>query len=182
MRAGILDVSMKRAQNFTMDWQKLEYTALINALSAVKIPLLAACTPRVIELSDNKTEVKVRLDWRTQNHLGVMYFGALAMGAELSIALKAIEKIRVSKKPIDFIFKDFKCEFLKRADGHVHFVCEQADQVAALVKKTGDSGDRFSETFEGYAYVPENGTEPVMKYWLTLSMKKRSRRTPSSDV
>lgn len=165
-----------------MSRQTLEYTALINALSAVKIPLLAACTPRVIELSAKKTVVKVRLDWRTQNHLGVMYFGALAMGAELSIALKAIEQIRVSKKPIDFIFKDFRCDFLKRADGHVHFVCEQADRVAAMVKKSVDSDERFSETFEGYAFVPENGAEPVMKYSLTLSMKKRSRGTRSSSA
>ncbi len=165
-----------------MNLQNLEYTALINGLSAVKIPLLAACTPRVIEMSPTKSVVRVRLDWRTQNHLGVMYFGALAMGAELSVALKAIEQIRVSKKRIDFIFKDFRAEFLKRADGHVHFVCEQAAGVEAMVKKAVDSDERFSETFEGYAFVPKEGPEPVMKYWLTLSMKKRSRGTRSSGA
>lgn len=165
-----------------MSKHTLEYTALINALSIVKVPLLAACTPQVVELSDQKTAIKVRLDWRTQNHLGVMYFGALAMGAELSIALKAIEQIRISKKQIDFIFKDFRAEFLKRADGHVHFVCEQADKVSAMVQKSLGSDDRLSETFEGYAFVPESGTEPVMKYWLTLSMKKRTRGTRSSNA
>lgn len=162
--------------------KNLEYTALVNALSVAKVPLLAACTPQVVELSDQRAVVKVRLDWRTQNHLGVMYFGALAMGAELSIALKAIEQIRVCKKNIDFIFKDFKAEFLKRADGHVHFVCDKAAKVEAMVKKCIDSDERFSETFEGYAYVPESGDEPVMKYWLTLSMKKRSRGTLPSNA
>ena len=36
-----------------------------------------------------------------------MYFGALAMGAEAAIAIKAIEAIRESKQKVDFIFKDF---------------------------------------------------------------------------
>ena len=71
-------------------------TALINAFCAVKIPLLAFVTPRVVELTDSKTVVRIRLGMRTRNHLGVMYFGALGMGAELSIALKALEAISES--------------------------------------------------------------------------------------
>ena len=42
-----------------------------------------------------------------------MYFGALAMGAELSIALNVVQELYHSSKKIDFIFKDFQCEFLK---------------------------------------------------------------------
>ena len=93
----------------------LKLSALINLYSAVNIPLLSAITPRVMELSDGRSMVRVRLDRRTRNHLNVMYFGALAMGAELSVALKAITAIQKSGKKIDFIFKDFQAEFLKRA-------------------------------------------------------------------
>lgn len=155
--------------------QELEYTALINGLSLVKLPLLAACTPRIVEMSAQRTVVRVRLDWRTQNHLGVMYFGALAMGAELSVALKCIQAIRESKRKIDFLFKDFKADFLKRADGHVHFICEQAAEVTDLVQQAIRSGERCNGTFEGYAIVPEHGTEPVMTYSLTLTVKDRSK-------
>lgn len=159
-----------------MNYENLKMTALINAYSIFKIPLLGFITPRVIELGDTRTAVKVRLDVRTRNHLGVMYFGALAMGAELSIALKALQAISASGKRIDFIFKDFQAEFLKRADGHVHFVCEEADQVAALIQKAAVDPERHSQTFSGYAVVPSQSMEPVMKYKLTLSVKNRSKK------
>jgi len=159
-----------------MDFEKLKLTAMVNAFSAIKIPLLAFITPNIIELDDKRSVVRVRLDLRTRNHLKVMYFGALAMGAELSIAAKAVQAISQSGKRIDFLFKDFKAEFLKRADGHTHFVCDEANKVEALVHKTAASSDRQEQTFKGYAYVPSNSEEPVMKYQLTLSMKKRDKK------
>ncbi len=157
-----------------VDFANLKLTALINAYSAVNIPLLAMITPRVLELTENRSVVRVRLDRRTRNHLGVMYFGALAMGAELSIALKAIDAINKSGKRIDFIFKDFSVEFLKRADGHTHFVCEEAAAVDQLIQRACSSAERFDKTFNGYAFVPTASPDPVAKYTLTLSVKNRS--------
>lgn len=150
-------------------------TALINAYSTLKIPLLAFITPQVLEMEENRSVVKVRLDLRTRNHLGVMYFGALAMGAELSVALKALQTIGSSGKKIDFIFKDFQADFLKRADGHVHFVCDQGTKVAKLVHQAAADTERHTGSFTGYAFVPSKSEEPVMKYKITLSVKQRSR-------
>jgi acyl-coenzyme A thioesterase PaaI-like protein len=73
----------------------LKMTFMVNALSIFKIPLLAFITPRIVEMSDDRVVVRVRLDRRTQNHLGVMYFGALAMGAELSVATRALQRFSV---------------------------------------------------------------------------------------
>lgn len=151
-------------------------TALVNGLSALKIPLLAFCTPNIKEITDTRTAVKVRLDWRTGNHLGVMYFGALAMGAELSIALKAIQKIEESKKRIDFIFKDFNAQFKKRADGHVLFICDEADKVADLIARAVLTEDRLEGTYHGRAVLEEKPEEVVMEYTLTLSVKNRSKK------
>ncbi len=157
-------------------FEKLKVTAIINAYCLVNIPLLAFVTPRVIELDDNRAVARIRLDRRTRNHLGVMYFGALAMGAELSIALKCLEAIYRSGQKIDFIFKDFQCDFLKRADGHVHFVCEQAAKVQDLINRASATSDRLHETFEGFAFIPGNDPpEPVMKYKLTLSVRNRRK-------
>lgn len=152
-------------------------TALINAYSALRIPLLAFVTPQVVELGETRSMVRIRLDLRSRNHLGVMYFGALAMGAELSVALKALKAISDSRKKIDFIFKDFQCEFLKRADGHTHFVCDQAPAVAALIGSASADFERHTKTFEGFAFVPSKGgeSEPVMKYKVTLSVKQRKK-------
>lgn len=158
-----------------MNFETAKMTALVNGYSLFRIPLLAFVTPRILELGESRTVVKVRLDLRTRNHLGVMYFGALAMGAELSIALKALQTISSSGKKIDFIFKDFQADFLKRADGHVHFICAEADKVAALIHQASADFERHNQTFSGIAVVPSRSeTEPVMKYNLTLSVKQRS--------
>ena len=151
----------------------LKMTMFVNALSLFKIPLLAFVTPRILELSDERVVVKVRLDRRSRNHLGAMYFGALAMGAELSVATRALQAISDSKKKIDFIFKDFQCEFLKRADAHVHFVCADAAKIVKLIETAVNDPERHGEVFEGYAFCPSRSEEPIMKYRLTLSVKRR---------
>ena len=148
---------------------------ILKAYGLFKIPLIAFVGPKVIELTDKKSVVKIGLGYRTSNHLNVMYFGALAIGAELSIAIKAVECIQQSGKRIDFLFKDFKCEFLKRADGDVHFICDEADKVAALIEKSLSNPERLEEKYIGYAVVPSSGNEPVIKYELTLSVKNRSK-------
>lgn len=103
-----------------------------------------------------------------------MYFGALAMGAEAAVAIRAIHTIQHSKRKVDFIFKDFQADFLKRAEGDVTFTCEQGPQVQALVEKCIQSGQRESETFESYALVPsKNPTEKVATFKVTLSVKLR---------
>ncbi len=86
---------LKKLQSYLpgVNFENLKLTALINAYSALQIPLLGFITPKVFRLNEERSEVRVRLDRRTRNHLKVMYFGALAMGAELSIALKAIQTI-----------------------------------------------------------------------------------------
>lgn len=172
---------MKLDANTMMKSPRL-MTAFINGLSLLKIPLLAFCTPRVIVLDHERSEVRIGLGWRTRNHLGVMYFGALAMGAELSIALKAVEEIQRSGMRIDFLFQDFKADFRRRADGDVNFICLEAAQVAALVEKAKNSDERHAAHFKGAAYVVGKPDEPVMTYELTLTMKRRVKKPKNTEV
>lgn len=142
--------------------------------TGIKLPLIAFVAPRIIELGDNKCIIKIPLGFKTRNHLNVMYFGALAIGAELSIALKAVEQIYKGRHRIDFIFKNFKVDFLKRADGHVHFIFEEASQVSEMILSSSKSAERIEKTFNAYAIVPSKGTDPIAKFQLTLSIKNRA--------
>ncbi len=109
-----------------------------------------------------------------------MYFGALGIGAELSIAAAAVVAISESKQKIDFIFKDFSAQYLKRGDGHVHFICEEVAVVKSLIEEAKNSSERLERKLKGYAVVPStNPTEPIMHYELTLSVKNRSKSKES---
>jgi hypothetical protein len=104
-----------------------------------------------------------------------MYFGALCMGAELSIAFKAVEIIQRRKLKVDFVFKDFQAEFLKRPEGDVHFVCEEGLEVEKLIDKCLETKQRQNQSFLAFAIVPaKDPNEKVAQFKLQLSVKLRS--------
>src|SRR5437868_3259942 len=91
------------------------HTLKIRALGAFQIPLLLFVAPSVVALEDSRCEVKIPLGWRTKNHLGGMYFGVLAAGADLAGGIIAWHVIEKTDPSIKLIFKDFHADFLKRS-------------------------------------------------------------------
>jgi acyl-coenzyme A thioesterase PaaI-like protein len=142
-----------------------------------KIPLIGFVGPKVLEANDKRTVLKVPLNLRTKNHLGVMYFGALAVGSELCIAMLAVKKIEESGERIDFLFKDYKANFIKRAEGDVHFICEEAHVVVEQIEAAKHTEERINRTMKAYAIVPKvSETERVAEFELTLSVKRRVKK------
>lgn len=155
--------------------QTLIDTLKIRGFSLLNIPMLFIAGPRVVKLNDNECEVMIPLNYLTKNHVNSMYFGVLAMGADLGCGLMATEAIRKSGKKVVLIFKDFKAEFLKRAESDVHFICKQGKQVNALVKKAISTGERQNQVFEVIATTPKKtGKEIIAKFALTLSLKLKA--------
>lgn len=151
---------------------KTKYHYLVKLLSFFKVPLLFATSPRVVEFTDEVATVYLPLKRKNKNHVGSMYFGALAMGAELSVALMAIKGTNESKHKVSFIFKDFNAQFLQRADRGVYFTCVEAADAMALVKAAEESTERVEKTIKGYGYTDVKTKEPIFTYTLTLSLKR----------
>lgn len=142
-----------------------------------KIPLIGFVGPKVLEANNQRTVLKVPLNFRTKNHLGAMYFGALAVGSELCIAMLAVKQIQESGERIDFLFKDYKANFLKRAEGDVHFICEEAQVVVDQINEAKTSEERINRTMKAYAIVPSvSQAERVAEFELTLSVKRRVKK------
>lgn len=149
-------------------------TLLLRAFGWMKIPVLGFCSPSVVELDDERCVVKVPLNWRTRNHLGSMYFGVLAVGADCAGGLLAMRLIKAQGSRVSLVFKDFKAEFLKRPEGPVHFTSTEGKGVAELVQRALVSGERENMTVHVVATVPNlSGDEPVARFELTLSLKRR---------
>lgn len=150
-------------------------TLYVRYFGFTKIPLLFFVRPSVLELTNDKVVVKIPLRRRTKNHLNSMYFGALAIGADVSGGLIAMNLIRESKQPVSLIFKSLAAEFLKRAEGDVYFTCAEGSKIADLVNAALNSDDRVETPIEVIATVPDLlGGEPVAKFTLVLSLKKKS--------
>jgi hypothetical protein len=158
------------------NFEHLKMTAILRGYGVLLNPLVAIVSPTVVEFGEKRTVIKVPLNYLTRNHLGTMYFGAINIGAELSIAAVAFLKIKESGLPVDFIFKDFSAKYLKRAEGDVHFIFEQNNVVAEQLSVAGASDERVNRTLTAYAIVPsQNKDEVIAEFVLTLSMRRRNK-------
>ena len=149
-------------------------TRALRAFAFAKIRLISYVRPRVVDLTDERCEIVVPLSWRTRNHLKSMYFGALCTGADAAAALIGLRASRRAGGRIAVVFKDMQAEFLKRAEDDVHFVVEQGRDIVALIEKADASGERENLPVRVVATVPDLlGSEPVARFTLTLSVKRR---------
>jgi len=146
----------------------------ILRLLKLKIPVLWFLGPRIVRVDQEVAEIRIPLTWRTRNHLRVMYVGALCAGADLAAGMGAARHIFGVGERIDLLFKDLHAEFLKRADGDVHFRSSQGARVAEAVALTRRTGERVTIPVEVVATVPARyGEEPVARFTMGLTMKRR---------
>lgn len=150
-------------------------TALLRAFGMFKIPLLFFCSPKVMQLNDKICVIKIPLSFRTKNHLGSMYFGALACGADCAGGLSAMKQIILSEAPINLVFKDFKATFHKRPHEDVYFTCNQGEEISELIKKVLETRERQNMTVKIIASAPiQFPHDPVAEFELTLSLKLKA--------
>ena len=138
-----------------------------------RIPSIFFCRPKVVRISDTRLEVKIKFNRRTKNHLNSMYFGVLSVGADVTGGFLAMKFIRESQSEIALIFKDFHADFLKRAEGDVHFICEDGSAIQKLIEVAEETGERQNLPLNITATVPTISHEPVATFILTLSIKKK---------
>ncbi len=151
---------------------KYRDTIFVRMISFMKIPMLYFVSPTVTEISDAHCVIKIPFLKRNRNHLNSMYFAVLAAGADCAGGLIAMKAIYQSGKDVALIFKDFKADFLKRAEGDTYFHCNEGAEVLALVQKAIETGTRVEMPVNIVAKVPsKTGDEPVAKFVVTLSLK-----------
>lgn len=151
----------------------LKATLVMRAFGFFRVPLLYAVRPSVVRLDSEACLVRIPLKRFTKNHLGSMYFGSLAIGADCVVGLLALHLVQEKGGEVLLAFKDFKAEFLKRPEGHVVFHCEEGRAMGEFVDKVLASSERHNQTFPAFAVV-EGSKEPVARFELTLSLKRQS--------
>ena len=150
-------------------------TAMVRLWSLQNVFFLWLASPKILELTDERCVVRVPLNWRTRRRdIHAMYLGTLCMGADVAAGLIAFKLVREKKLRVNFLFKDMKAEFLKRAEGPVHFTNNEGRMIQELLQRALDTGERQEATVPVIATVPSKfGDEPVARFALTLSLKKK---------
>jgi acyl-coenzyme A thioesterase PaaI-like protein len=146
----------------TMRW-------LLFMLSVVKIPLIGFVRPKLLSLNDKQVEVLIKRRRRTKNHLNSLYFGALAVGADVAGGIHAFYFAKKYGKQISFAFKSMDAQFLKRAESHTTFVCESGEIIEKAVLKSIENQERINEKVTVTAYNTKS--EAVATFVMEISIK-----------
>ncbi len=150
-------------------------TLAVRLWSLQNVFLLWFVKPSVLEINERGCVIRIPLTWRTRRRdIHAMYLGVLCMGADVASGLPAFDLVRRKKVRVSFIFKDIRAEFLKRAEGDVHFTNTDGPLIQGLIDRALASGEREEATVRVIATVPKKlGDEPVAKFELTLSIKRK---------
>ncbi|WP_174269576.1 DUF4442 domain-containing protein [Vibrio ichthyoenteri] len=140
-----------------------------------KVPLIWYCRPKIIHLDQNKVEVVIPLKKRNKNHLNSMYFGVLAVGADVAGGFMAMSKSQARGERISLAFKAVQAEFIKRPEADVVFTCQDGALIDEMLEQAIVSGERINRPVTITATCPTlHGDEPMAIFQLTLSIKKSS--------
>ena len=138
-------------------------------LGLVKIPIIGFVRPKLISINKDEIVVSISFRRRTKNHLNSMYFGALAVGADVAAGILAFYHSEIHKKNISLAFKGMNAQFLKRAESTIRFVCSEGKIVENMVMKSISSGERQNESVTVYAVNEQN--ENVAIFEMIVSLK-----------
>ena len=137
-----------------------------------KVPLIGHLKPRLIKLTDQEIVIKLKLNRRSKNHLNSMYFGALAIGADLAGGLHGFYHAEQANVKLSLAFKSFQAQFLRRPESDVFFICTMGDTVREMIIESQKTGERINKPLNVSAYIqyPQQ-PEEVARFILELSLK-----------
>ena len=154
--------------------ERFKYNFYLWYFGLTQVRLIHYCRPKIVDVNAEGVTLFMPLDRRTRNHVRSMYIGAMVVGVDMVTGFTALLKIRESKRNVILIFKDLKANFLKRAEGDIHYICSEGKAIAAAVEETIRTGDRVNLPVPVIATVPDKfGDEPVAEFIITLSMKEK---------
>ncbi len=138
-------------------------------LGLLKIPMIGFVRPRLLTLSETDVEVKIRLKRRSKNHLNSMYFGALAVGADIAAGIQAFYFSELMGKPVSLAFKGIHGEFLMRAESDIVFKSSQGSLVKSAMENSLKNGERINQPIEVIALNDQE--EVVATFEMILSVR-----------
>ncbi|UTW62362.1 DUF4442 domain-containing protein [bacterium SCSIO 12741] len=137
-----------------------------------KIRLIAICRPKIVYLDDDRITIRIRKNFWTTNHLGSMYLGALAIGADLASGFQAFQIARGSGLRVSLAFKKMTADFIQRPESDVYFQARGGEEARQMLEECQRTGERVTRPIPVEAQI-KNGNEmvTVAKFEMELSLK-----------
>jgi acyl-coenzyme A thioesterase PaaI-like protein len=142
---------------------------LLFLLANFKIPMMGFLRPKLVTMNEETVEVKVKFNRRSKNHLNSMYFGALAVGADVAGGIHAFYFAEKHRKKVSFAFKSMHASFLKRAESDVLFVCNEGAKIEEIILESLQTQSRINQNVTVRAL--NSSQEEVAIFTMEISVK-----------
>ncbi len=137
-----------------------------------KLPLAFMAGVRLENLSTEQAVTSIRFGWLNQNPFRSIYFGALAMTAEICTGILVMTKIQEAGSSVSMLVTEMKAEFTKKAVGKILFTCDQGIEVEELISQALADGEGHTLILKTVGTDEKN--EVVATFYFTWSIKQRT--------
>jgi acyl-coenzyme A thioesterase PaaI-like protein len=145
---------------------------LLWLMGVVKIPMINFTGPKLLRIDDDSVHVRVKLRRRTKNHLKSMYFGALAVGADVAGGIHAYYFAKKSGVNVSFAFKSMQADFLMRATTDITFISKDGPIVQNVIKEAIEKQERVNKMVTVEAF--DTNEEKVAIFKMEISVKVKA--------
>jgi acyl-coenzyme A thioesterase PaaI-like protein len=142
---------------------------MLFLLGVFKIPVVGFVRPKLLSINEDQVRVRIKLRRRTKNHLNSMYFGALAVGADVAGGIHAFYFAELAGTKVSFAFKGMKADFIKRAESDIIFQSDEGSLVRSAIESSKLSGERVNQPIQVYA--KDLNDEVVATFEMIVSVK-----------
>ena len=96
---------------------------------------------RIKECTEQMSITSVPFKWLTQNPFRSTYFASLAMAAEMSTGLLALNSVYKRTPPISMLITNMQAHYFKKAMHITFFTCEDGSMITDAVNEAAKGGE-----------------------------------------
>lgn len=136
-----------------------------------RLPLAFFAGLRVAEAEPQMASVTISLGYLTKNPFQSIYFACLAMAAEMSAGILAMNAIEQTGQPFSILVTGLEAQFIKKANGTITFECTDGTALVEAVQHSSD--EKIPGTFTTQSTGTNDTGQTVATFTITWSFKPK---------
>ncbi|MEO7314612.1 MAG: DUF4442 domain-containing protein [Ginsengibacter sp.] len=137
-----------------------------------KLPAAFFSGIKIKKFTPEEATTVVPFKWLTQNPFRSTYFASLAMAAEMSTGLLALNNIYQKKPAVSMLVTKMEANYFKKAVGKTYFNCNQGLDIKDAVQQALDNPDGSTVTIKSTGRNEQG--EIVALFLFTWSFRRKS--------
>ncbi len=143
---------------------KLKNPFLFRLLLYKMLPLASFTGVKMVDINSNKCTLSVKYKFLNKNPFKTTYWAVLGMCAEMASGLLLLMHTYKLKPSVSTYVLSCDAQFVKRALGKTTFICEQGDEIVALIQQAIQTKEAQQINCKTIAYNHEGEVVAIFNF------------------